>query len=377
MAVCPENYSSTFRTKIGKEEKEIFIGAVDENGVPRESPCNLKSEYDKCRLYLDGLTKMDKLIIYFYTKGSISTVISAYKRKLILGGKSLNISSQKHVVYDTITTLILYRRSLNIEENDFYKQYFDKIINYILNNFVKIIEELIINPSVTEILENYNFDLDNDIKKLDEIKNKFVKLTTNDKFKLFIDIIKEEEDDFIISLYFYLYDEYFDKMDNEDYVMYIEQIIRDLNRIVDNTPSIEREIRLYRSASHYKDYEIGHIITNEMITSTSCSQKTNIATFSQEPDGCCIAELIIKPGTHALFLNYEETAYGEAMYEVILQSNINFAVCRIEKKNIIRLDKDYIPISSDYLLKKFFDVKYKPIDEFSVKNVNIYLLKQI
>ena len=54
------------------------------------------------------------------------------------------------------------------------KQYFDKIINYILNNFVKIIEELIINPSVTEILENYNFDLDNDIKKLDEIKNKFI-----------------------------------------------------------------------------------------------------------------------------------------------------------------------------------------------------------
>ena len=81
MDKCNNVYSSEFKTKIGATEYNIFIGAVDENGNFKEEPCNLDEEYKECRIYLDTLNRMEKLIILFYTQGTLSTILSQYKNK--------------------------------------------------------------------------------------------------------------------------------------------------------------------------------------------------------------------------------------------------------------------------------------------------------
>jgi len=377
MDKCNNDYSSEFKTKISATEYNIFIGAVDENGNFKEEPCNLDDEYKKCQIYLDNLNRMEKLIILFYTQGTLSTILSQYKNKT-------EILSLRTVIGESIIDFIKYRSKLDANINDYYKIYFITVIEWIKNKFVENINNIIqiINTGDPhEILGLSDFLTFENIEKLQKIIEDYNKLNEDEKIKIIMnDYIFSSRniinyDIIIFNLELYV-------LDNEaNIIEYIKKINEDINKIIDNSPLIEKCIRLYRAATYYENLKQDQEIIFDRFTSTSCSQKTNIAMFTFSNSDCCIVELIIKPGTHALFLNYKETAYGETMYEVLLQENLKFKVKKIEKKHIVKLleNKDlrnYID-NPDYEIKKIIDIKYNTPTIKSIKFVNIYLLEQI
>jgi hypothetical protein len=375
MDKCNNEFSYNFNTKFNKENKSVFIGALDEEGKIKEEKCKLDNEYAKCRIYLDTLTRMKKLIILFYTRGHLSRIINKYNRGLIIIDTSISLSSSKYDIYDTIIDFIKYRYKLKVNENDFYKQYFDKIIRWMSENLLETI------TSIIDMLNTDNYDPDNfifnieDIDTLQQIKINYNTILSNEeKYKMIIKLFLDS-DEISYSLINYLLDLYFDKniAINKEY---FDNLDKDINSIINNAPPTDRCVRLFRAADNYKEYKIGQRIINDTIISTSCSQKTNIYMFNKSD--CCIAEFILKPGIKALFLNYEETAFGEAMYEVILQKNLTFEVIKIEEKDIIDLVsiQDVIE-NSNYEIKKIVNISYEQPTKYSFKKINSFLFKQI
>jgi hypothetical protein len=100
--------------------------------------------------------------------------------------------------------------------------------------------------------------------------------------------------------------------------------------------------------------------------------------FANANTSCCVVEFIIKPGTRALFLNYEETAFGEALYEVILQKKLKFKVIKIEQKNIVKLETDSIEDLDNptFEIKKIANITYTEPNKHSIKKFKVYLLEQ-
>ncbi len=376
MDKCNTDYSSEFKTKIGATEYNIFIGAVDENGNFKEEPCSLDDEYKECKIYLETLNRMEKLIILFYTQGTLSTMVSQYKNKT-------NIVELRTTISESIIDFIKYRTKLDANIDDYYKKYFITIIQWIKNNLVDNIRNIIKIIQMGDpydILIESEFLTSDNIDKLEKIIEEYNRLNDDEKIKSIMNdyILKSNNinyDIIIFNLELYV-------LDNEaNIIEYIEKINENINKIIDNSPPIKRCIRLFRAATYYEDLKQDQEIIFDRFKSTSCSQKTNIAMFTFSNSDCCVAELIIKPGTRALFLNYKETAYGETMYEVILQENLKFKVIKIEKKHIIKLSEDndlrnYID-NPNYDIKKIIDIKYNNPTIQSVKFVNIYLLEQI
>jgi len=382
MVDCGNNFSPDFETIIGNSKEYIYIGPLNKEGQVVERDCNMLDLYQNCRLYLDGLSRMSKLIILFYTLGHLSRVITKYNIGYIKTNVSISNSSSRNDFYKLLLFLIKFSYKLDVLDDDFYKKYFDRIINWINLNIKKIIDEII------QILSSENYDeddfpfTDNDTETLEtlkienlDIKNMIINMHINKKNNY--DNDDDNRDNTIYALIFYLLDCYYEI--HLDQGEYLKQLDRDLDAIVNNAPIINRCIRLYRSASNYKSYKVGDKIKLNTITSTTCSQQSNIGIFS--PDGnCCIGEFIIKPNTKALFLNYDETAYGKAMYEVLLPKGIEFELIKIEKgKNIVALEENESIINEDIIqnIQPFKDIKYENPDENSLRKKDIYLFKSI
>jgi hypothetical protein len=143
MDYCVEEFSDNFNTIIDKKETSIFIGALDENGKVQEEECNLEPEYTSCRIYLDIISRMNKLLILFYTKGTISKLLTSYTLNLIKFEYSISISSQKNNIYKTIIDFIKYRSKFDVINDDFYKEFFNGIISWIVINLNQCIESFL------------------------------------------------------------------------------------------------------------------------------------------------------------------------------------------------------------------------------------------
>ena len=210
--------------------------------------------------------------------------------------------------------------------------------------------------------------------KLIEINSDYEKIQTEkDKYDFIIKLFfaHDETTDILLSS---LLDLYFDEFNIKQF---LDKLNEDMDIIINSAPPIDRCIRLFRAAGNYDEYKINQDIVSNTLISTSCSQKTNIGMFI---DNCCIAEFIIKPGTHALFLNYEETAFGETMYEVILQKNLKFKVIKIEQKNIVKLEQhgDLEELENPaFEIKKLININFKDPNINSIKKNNVYLFEQI
>lgn len=372
MDTCVTEFSPEFKTRIENLEKSIFVGAVDEFGNIKEERCNLDKEFIRCRKYLDTLNRMQKLMILFYTRGYLSRVLNKYTRGLIIVSASISASSSREDIYRTIKNFIKYRNKFDVDPEDYYKSFFNHIIEWIKTK----IEAVII--SILEILhkntvDDFPFNSD-DSKILKKINSDYKKIQTEkDKYEYIIKLFFAQ-DEISDELLYSLLDLYFDEFNIKDF---LDKLNEDMDIIINSAPPIDRCIRLFRSAGNYDKYKINQDIVSNTIISTSCSQKTNIGMFI---DNCCIAEFIIKPGTHALFLNYEETAFGETMYEVILQKNLKFRVVKIEQKNIVKLEQHGMLEELDnpaFEIKKLVNINFEEPNVNSIKKNNVYLFEQI
>lgn len=352
------------------------ILTVDEFGNIKEERCNLDEEFIRCRKYLDTLNRMQKLMILFYTRGYLSRVLNKYTRGLIIVSASISASSSREDIYRTIKNFIKYRNKFDVDLDDDYKSFFNHIIKWIDTKFVDVIISIleILEKSKDEYLEDYPFNHDEHYMKLRKINSDYKKIQTEkDKYDYIIKLFfaHDETTDILLSSFL---DLYFDEFNINKF---LDKLNKDMDIIINSAPPIDRCIRLFRAAGNYDEYKINQNIESKTLISTSCSQKTNIGMFI---DDCCIAEFIIKPGTHALFLNYEETAFGETMYEVILQKNLKFKVVKIEQKNIVKLEQhgDLEELENPaFEIKKLVNINFKDPNINSIKKNNVYLFEQI
>jgi len=385
--MCDENFSKTFKTKINGNEEDIYIGPLDKEGIITEEKCNLDAEYIKCRTYLDGLTKIDKFIILFYTLGTISKILSLFNRNQISKDSPITLSDNKQTFYNTLFLFIKYMYKLKLIEDTtiFYANFLKKMIIKIADISLDEIKKL------SKIFYNNNYDsLDEYYKNIFLIEDEVQMIQYKILFDHIIsDILKKNKLQHIYRWFInydkqefvpynmilpYLLDRYFET--NLLHVEFLNNLNKDLDNIINNAPPLEKCIRVYRAADYYSQYKIGEIVTNKTVLSTSCSQKSNIFFFNSDKQ-CCIAEYILKPGTCVLFLNYDETAYGNKMYEVIVQKNICCKVIKKENKNIVEIDSEQNELedSIPYKIGHMQNMTYT--GEINENNVEVYLLKQV
>jgi hypothetical protein len=131
-------------------------------------------------------------------------------------------------------------------------------------------------------------------------------------------------------------DEYLTQID----MTQIFNILKDtMIRITTNSPKLPKTIKLYKSiGGTEKDYQVGQKSKQVVINSVTCSRQTNLGMFINIQHKCCLFEITCKEGVPALFLDYEKTAYGKQMSEVILPPNITFSIKSKEMKKILSYD---------------------------------------
>lgn len=99
-----------------------------------------------------------------------------------------------------------------------------------------------------------------------------------------------------------------------------KKYIADLNSIFDKAPLLKKELRLFRGRRGKSGSAIASL--NGFVSTTYAPSDMSFEEFTQ--DGCCILELLVKPGVHALCIQ-SVTAHANE-FEVILPPNITFAV---------------------------------------------------
>jgi hypothetical protein len=166
-----------------------------------------------------------------------------------------------------------------------------------------------------------------------------------------------------------------ENINREIILNFITEIISILNDITINAPKITTCINLYKTIKgNDESFIIDKEIKQKVINSVTCSRETNIGMFISKKDNCCLLEISCKPGTPVLFLDYNKTAYGANMYEVILPPGVIFKPIMKEMKDILTYRFDDIVDDMNKLdhIKPFIDLKYK---NPYVKNIQTYFVE--
>ena len=155
------------------------------------------------------------------------------------------------------------------------------------------------------------------------------------------------------------------------------KIVHAVKDILNNTPPINRCIRLYKIIGKNTDlYKIGEKYQQKVINSLTCSRSANISIFyNRDKNMCCLLDIVCNTGTKVLFLDYGKTAYGNLMYEVILPPDYYFNVISSEKKSIItyKFTQENIEIKkSKPELQPIYKLTYKNPE---VKEIKTYLVE--
>ena len=329
--------------------------------------------YKKSKLYLDTLNKFEEFILWCYTSGSLARLINNFLLKDEKYEYFIEQKMTSYAIFFQIKWYLLYKIDIipDIQENNQlikFKEIFNNIIIYIWTN-IKSINKFLRkeytfdkndDKILTELVSyiNNNSHIRDLNKKIDGLSKFFTKYTENIIIECIIKYIIEGNNNILID--------------------YLELNLSILKKILDNTPPIDKCIRLYKIIGRNSDlYEIGKQYKQNVINSVSCSRSANISIFyDRDKNMCCLLDIICKPGTKVLFLNYDKTAYGNKMYEVLLPIGYNFNILSSDMKSIVT----YNFISKDIIIKDYsqvkpiFDIKYiNP----SVNKIKTYLIEVI
>ena len=338
--LCDVGYQNNLSTPDGKLFYQGITKIKDKK--PLEESCNLNDLYQKSRIYLDTLNKFEEFTLWNYTTGGLARLLNNY---------ILHKDNVKDV-FKNLSDKIMSKHAIVFTLKWFYFYEIDKDASAKLLNdyYINLLQQILINQKI------------DNIKTIDNLKILFMKYETeNDATDTrLMNIVSNE----LIK-------------NNQLLKDFINICLDIMMKILNGAPVINRCIRVYKTIGSNKEiYNVGEIVEQKVINSLTCSRNTNIGMFyDSSTQKCCLIEMICKPGMKLIFLNYDKTAYGKKMYEVILFPGYNFKVISKQTKKIMIYDyysKNKIIKTKN--IQPIFDLIYnKPI----LKDIIVFLLEAI
>ncbi len=359
--ICEKKYQLPLDFKFNDIDYKIYSGSTDiENQI--EQPCGLDDLYQKCKKYLDTLDKYKQFILWSYTGGALARLLNNY----LLNNndyKTIDKYIISFSIFFQIKWYFIYKIDI-VAEMDELKILFEQILIYLFDNMKTINKNIKkkyeMNDDdkkiLAQLLGKINIVNPNNEKKIDAMKDFFIKYDQNIIIEwCIIDILEKIPEILPIYLKINLY------------------VLKD---ILNNTPPIDRCIRLYKIIGKNTDlYEIGKKYQQKVINSLTCSRSANISIFyTRNKNMCCLLDIICKAGTRVLFLDYTKTAYGNKMYEVILPPDYYFNIISSEKKSIMTYEftQTNIKLKENPIISPIFKLKYEKPE---VKEIKTYLVE--
>lgn len=379
-----------FNVNLDGKENSIYIGMTEKNskGNVVDSPCDgedIEQLYKSSKDYLDKLNEFDNYVIWVYSIGALARFLNNYlldRFKIVdlfeNNLRKTHLSSYQSMIFNSFNKVVIYLLSFQ------YK--FDKINNEkigpILDNLTqKIVENFKTNYTkyMKKLKESNSSD---EMKKINTVIqphsnlvdfiNKYTinKSLAVDKFREYINI------GLINIEIYYLIDSMLDLYITQNDMTQILELLKDtMIRILTNSPKLPRTMKFYKSiGATEKDYKIGQESKQVVINSVTCSRYTNLGMFINLKNQCCLFEITCKEGIPVLFLDYNKTAYGKQMSEVILPPNITFVIkskdmrkilsynFKDEEKNLNKLTKPQPYINLYYSKPEFTEIMVYEVD---------------
>jgi hypothetical protein len=194
---CDTNFQNLMDFKLENKDYKIYQGSIN------ESPCGLDDLYQKCKLYLDSLPKIQEFILWTYTDGALARLLNNY----LLKDKNPNSFYESSHTFYTICSQIkwyyfyeLDKIDLVNEDNIKVKQLFETILMLMWINFKKI-NKKIFDLDKTAPKENKMDDADKKIltQITSTINNASPKLTDSDKVNLIKNFFINYNDDYPLN----------------------------------------------------------------------------------------------------------------------------------------------------------------------------------
>ena len=77
--ICNTDFQNSMDLKLDYKDYKIYHGSTEVlNNQPIESKCDLDDLYEKCKIYLDSLDKIEEFILWIYTDGSLARLLNNY-----------------------------------------------------------------------------------------------------------------------------------------------------------------------------------------------------------------------------------------------------------------------------------------------------------
>jgi len=333
---CDMNFQNLMDLKIDDKDYKVYHGSMN------ETPCGLDDLYQKCKVYLDTLHKIEEFIIWIYTDGALPRLLNNY----LLYDKKLEIFYELPATFYAFCYQIKWyyffelNKIYDTEDSLKLKTLFDSILLLMWINFKKI-NKKIFDVDKTASKEHKMDESDKKILSqiMATINNASPKISDSDKIDLMKKFFIDYNDNFPIE---FIIDYIINDIDKTILAKYLDLNLSILTKILDGVPSIDRCIKLYKIIGKNSDlYEIGRTYKQKVINSLTCSRTANISIFyDRDKQLCCLLEINCVPGTKILFLNYLKTVFGSFMFEVILPIGYNFKVESSDFKDIITFNFD-------------------------------------
>jgi hypothetical protein len=152
----------------------------------------------------------------------------------------------------------------------------------------------------------------------------------------------------------------------------IDQLIDELKNAIERSPAVNQNMKAYRGVNNiYKDFKVGDIFSDPAFISTS-KDKNHAAFYAVGTDTdelntkshyCCLLEINIPVGTHAIYASYMYKGQTLDEYEMLLPPDTIMKVTNIKDENI--MPREYSQsvsirvIEVDVIDKKDLDDKTK------------------
>lgn len=362
--ICEKKFQLPMDLSLHDKKYEIYTGSTNIDD-PIEQPCDLDDLYQNCKKYLDTLNEYKQFILWCYTGGALARLLNNY----LLNDNDYKNINEYHIsfsIFFQIKWYFIYKINEIPEANEL-KLLFENILINLFDNIKA--KKLPLRDQtkyrLNQVENNILTTLLGKINNVVNLKDERNKINTMQEF------FTEYDENIIIEWYI----TYVLEKNKEILPTYIQINLDILKNILNNTPPIDRCIRLYKIIGKNTDlYKIGEKNKQKVINSLTCSRTANISIFyNRDKNTCCLLDIICKAGTKVLFLDYNKTAYGNKMYEVLLPPDYFFNVISSEKKSIITYE--FTQENIKFKKSPKISPKISPIFELTYQNPEVKEIK--
>lgn len=283
------------------------------------------------------LLKFNKNKLYEVPEDDIQTIRMVFNSNNFKGGRRTiyNIKEDLNIDLKWYVKSLKYMENLSIRDKM-------TIMGYTFNGDVYANSYLMNNNSLDSYLKTKIYSKETYLKffplyfqakeKIQKESNNISKYYIGNKTEDllgFVNLVNTSEIEIDVYNALMIYKGLFSK---DFWIDVVKMFCQDLDRIIKNSPVVEKEMILYRGAKDKYYKNSSNIYVNNTFMSTSFDY--NIP-FQFVAGGCCLKKIILKPGSNCLFMESLTQMPGEN--EILLGLNNKFKIVEDEVKSFYNL----------------------------------------